>query len=311
MSDVTAAGGFWDREVVDKTHATWMQHPLVREYVNASIGVGGEPLWPVDWFHRWSGGRHFARALSIGCGTGPLERDLLKKDIVGKVDAFDGSTHSLLIARQEAEKEGVGARARYFAADFNEPALPRRTYDIVFFHQSLHHVAKLEKLLRAVLLSLRPGGLLYLDEYIGPSRFDWSDELIRPHRDAYCAVPAAARRFGELAFPIQADDPSEAFRSSEILPQVAVGFDTVAFRGYGGNLLSVLYPAVDATDEIMRHVIERERAILAGGAIPFYAVVIARPKRSVSKVLASWRYFSEPKLKRVGREIRARLGTRG
>ena len=311
MSDVSAAGGFWDREVVHKTHTSWMEHPLVRDYVNASVGGEGGPSWPVDWFVRWSGGRRFRRGLSIGCGTGPLERDLLKKDIVGAIDAFDGSTHSLLIAQREAEREGVGERVRYFAMDFNEPSLPRKKYDIVFFHQSLHHVAKLEKLLRAVLLSLKPDGVLYLDEYIGPSRFDWSDVLIAPHREAYDAMPAAAKRFERLAFPIQADDPSEAFRSSEILPQLAIGFDTVAFRGYGGNLLSVLYPAMEPSDDLVAGIIDRERALLHAGAIPYYAVIVARPRRAIGKTLASWRYFAEPKLKRLMREARARLQPAG
>jgi ubiquinone/menaquinone biosynthesis C-methylase UbiE len=62
-------------------------------------------------------------------------------------------------------KDGI----RYFAADFNRCNLPRRAYDAVFFHQSLHHVAYVERLFAQVWRTLKPSGLLYLDEYIGSS----------------------------------------------------------------------------------------------------------------------------------------------
>jgi SAM-dependent methyltransferase len=297
------AENFWDREVVAPTHTSWMEHPLVRNYIMTAIS-GSEPgLWPVEWFIRWANGRRFDRGLSVGCGTGPFERDVVRKSVVDRVDAFDGSTNSLRIATETARDEGLSSRLRYFAADFNEPFLPRTTYDVVFIHQALHHVAKLEKLLRSVLHALKPGGVLYLDEYIGPSRSDWNDELIAPHRRIFDTLPAAARRTETLPLPIQHDDPSEAIRSSEIMEQLRIGFDVRAMRGYGGNLLSVLFPAVDFARTPIDAVISEERNALASGERSYYAVIIAEPRRGVGKLIASMRYFIEPKLKRIRREI--------
>ena len=75
------AQDFWDREVsMEAFHATnWMQNPVVHEYINASIGTRERALWPLDWFEEWLSGRRFHRALSIGCGTGALERDLIRR----------------------------------------------------------------------------------------------------------------------------------------------------------------------------------------------------------------------------------------
>lgn len=302
-----SASNFWDREVAAPTHTSWMEHPRVRDSILRSISGTAEGLWPVDWFIRLTGGRRFERGLSIGCGTGPFERDVLRKNLVERVDAFDGSANSLRMARDLAAADGMAERVRYFAADFNEPFLPRATYDIVFIHQALHHVAKLEKLLRSVLLSLRRGGVLYLDEYIGPSRSDWNDELIAPQREVFRRLPAAARRTELLALPIQADDPSEAIRSSEILEQLRIGFDVREFRGYGGNLLSVLYPAVDFDRTPIEPVIDEEQRWIVSGQRPYYALIVATPKRGMSRMAASARYFTEPKLRRIGRELRARL----
>jgi SAM-dependent methyltransferase len=303
MTAGLGADRFWDREVVDQTHVSWMKDPLVHESIRAAIG-GDEALWPIDWLQRWLKGRRFRRALSIGCGGGALERDLLQRGICDSIDAFDGSVMSLHRANEAAAAAGVRDRVRYFASDFNQPVLPRRTYDAVFFHQSAHHVSHLEKLFSAVLRAMKPDGVLYLDEYVGPSRFQWNDELIAPHQAIYGRLPAEVRTLEQLPLPIQADDHSEAVRSNDIEPQLAVGFRTVARRPYGGNLLSVLFPYLrreHLTETITRDLIARERRLLEQGAPSYYTVIIARPRRLAAALIARAVYWTAPKIK-------ARLG---
>lgn len=287
-----------------------MEHPLIREYIATTLSGTSQGIWPLDWLQARLPGRRFRRALSIGCGAGALERDLIRRDLVDAVDAFDGSTNSLRVARNEAAAAAMTSRIRYYAADFNEPVLPRQTYDLVLIHQALHHVAKLEKLYRAIMRTLTPDGVLYLDEYIGPSRTDWSAEAMAPHRALYDALPPKVRREPRLNEPIMMDDPSEAIRSSEIMEQLRIGFDVRAERGYGGNFLSVLYTSIapERCDEKgMRALIEEERRHLANGATSYYSLILAEPKKGIAGLVARARYFTEPKLKRIGREIRQRL----
>jgi SAM-dependent methyltransferase len=302
---VTEGAHFWDREIAEPQHVSWLEDARVREYVNTLVG-GDAPAWPLDWFERWLGGRRFARALSIGCGGGALERDLVRRGLCARVDAFDGSVASLNVARRAALAAGMSDRIRYFAADFNEPALPRRTYDLVLFHQSAHHVAKLEKINRAILGALEPDGVLYLDEYVGPSRFEWTDDLLAAQRSIFASLPRELCTSDELPFPIQQDDPSEAFRSSEIEPQLSVGFRTVARRPYGGTLLSVVFPLLrrEKLDEAtMARLIAAEREMLAAGAPSYYTIIVARPRRGLARLYGSLHYFAVPKLKRVAREV--------
>jgi SAM-dependent methyltransferase len=295
MRDATS---FWDREVVQPQHSSWLHEWWLREYANTLIG-GDMALWPMDWLERWLGGRTFERALTIGCGTGALERDLVRRNLVRTIDAFDGSITSLTIASKEAANE---PRIRYFAADFNAPALPKATYDLVLFQESAHHVLRLEKLFHAVLRALKPDGLVYLDEYVGPSRFEWNEVMIEPYRRIYDALDPALRAVPKLECPVMTADPSEAVRSSEIEPQLAVGFDIVARRPYGGNLLSVIYPALRALPDALRdHLIEEEQRWLAAGAPSFSAIIVARPKRGVRRALAHANYWLVPKLKRIAR----------
>jgi SAM-dependent methyltransferase len=300
MDDTARARQFWENELVTSFHSGWMHFPAVRQHIIEQIGVGYG--WPMDWLLHQLGGRTFERGLSIGCGTGALERDLIERGICRRIDAFDGAVGSLAVARNEAGDLPI----RYFAADFNRPALPRDTYDAVFFHQSLHHVAKLERLLREVLFAVKPDGLLYLDEYVGPSRTWWTEARFARQREQFARlVPEKARLSKELPLPIVYDDPSEAVQSGEIRGQLAVGFDVLAERGYGGNLLSLMCPAVwweHADADQLERLIEAEKAELAGGAEPYYMLILARPKRR--KLVPSFRYTIEPKVKRVMRSLK-------
>lgn len=274
MSDFDSSRAFWDREIERRSHTSWLEHPAISLYVLRQI----EPVnaeWPVDWFVMWLNGRRFRRGLSIGCGSGPFERDLIQHDLCDHIDAFDASVLSIREARSAA-----GDRIHYFVADFNRCALRAHSYDAVFFHQSLHHVENLEELLDGVQRWLKPGGVLYLDEYIGPSRTTWSDALIAPHRAIFDSLPAETKATPDLPLPIQADDPSEAVRSDEIVAVLKERFEIAEFRGYGGNLLSVLFPNLrreTLTEELVDALIEADRAMVAADARPYYGVIVARP----------------------------------
>ena len=304
MRDATS---FWDREIHEPQHSSWLHDWWLREYANTQIG-GDIPLWPMDWFQRWLDGRTFERALTIGCGTGGLERDLVRRDLVRSIDAFDGSVATLAVARRLARDEGLQSRIRYFAADFNRPAFPKSAYDLVLFQESAHHVLHLEKLFHAVLRALKPDGLVYMDEYVGPSRFEWNESMMAPYRHIYDALDPELRAVPVLGLPVMIADPSEAVRSSEIEPQLAVGFDTVQRRPYGGNLISIIYPALRRLpDDLRDELIAEEQRWLAAGAPAFSVVIVARPKRGIRRLIGRARYWLVPKLQRAARECR-RLG---
>jgi SAM-dependent methyltransferase len=302
------AARFWDREVAEPWYQSWMTHPRVRHAINSAVS-GSPHAWPLDWFASWLNGRTFRRGLSIGCGAGALERDVLSRGIVDQIDAFDGSAESIRIAREEAEKAGYAQRVHYSVANFNEPHLPRRTYDIVFAHQSLHHVAKLEKLFRAVLRAMTPDGLFYLDEYVGPNRHGWNAESFAAHRALFNVIPERHRLVSVLPLPIEVEDPSEAIRSDEIVRELLVGFDVIERRDYGGNLLSPIFQYLDTTDAdaVVDSLIVAEQELLSAGQESFYTILVARPKRGVGGRVADLRYFAVPKLKRIGRVFRPPL----
>src|SRR5688572_5648229 len=91
----------------------WMAHPIVRERINRRIS-GQSGLWPVDWLERQLATRApLDEAVSIGCGTGGLERDLVGRGLVRRITGIDVVEQPVAHARQEADRAGLADRIEY------------------------------------------------------------------------------------------------------------------------------------------------------------------------------------------------------
>ena len=157
-----------------------MAHPLCREAIN--VRVSGSPSkWPLDFLYERAGSPRFERLLSLGCGTGRVERAVRRLGIAREAVGIDASSVSLDIARRQADEEGLTGIV-YEAADLNGLSLRGRHFDAIVFHQSLHHVEAVERLMAEVRRCLAPDGLLFLEEWTGPSRSDWTDALLARSR---------------------------------------------------------------------------------------------------------------------------------
>jgi SAM-dependent methyltransferase len=177
--------------------------------------------------------------VSIGCGTGGLERSLIDLRIVDRVTGVDVSAAILEHARREAAERNID----YVAADAREYLRERpSSFDAVFFHESLHHFDRLDDLLGIVARALRPDGFLWFDEYVGPSRDEWTIRKLIAPNVAYFRLPPRMRRPKIVRAPINREDPTEAIASSAILPTTERHFRIVERRDYGGNILSIVYP---------------------------------------------------------------------
>ncbi|HEY7370056.1 MAG TPA: class I SAM-dependent methyltransferase [Thermoanaerobaculia bacterium] len=290
-AETDAARRFWDGDGNGHLGESgqdhfWLSQPLVRRAVN--LRVTGDPnTWPMEWFARRFAPKPLPRGLSIGCGSGTLERDVLAKGVCEEVEGVDFSRSSVLEARRLAEEAGLSSRLRYRVEDVSSLSLPRGRYDIVFFHGSLHHVRGVERLLDEVRESLRMGGLLYVDEYMGPSRSEWTEQDWVFARAAFDALPEALKNRANLMIPLPFDDPLESVRSSAILPEVRRRFTVVADRPYGGNILWFVLPCIDierlredATGALSRLVTLEDHLLEKGWVEGWFRILVARRERA-------------------------------
>jgi SAM-dependent methyltransferase len=279
---------FWDAQSAKPQPVYWFFYPAVRASVNVMM-TGVDWGWPQLWLKSQFDLAYVPRkhGLSIGCGVGNLERSLRRLNVCETIDGVDLSPESIRQAKENAAAEGITGLT-YRVEDCERAEWEESSYDAVFFNHALHHIADVDGLLARVNRALRPGGFVYIDDYIGPSRDEWqssafADRELAPARDALSLIPESMR-LGPLYPPLDLTDPSEMIRSDRILPAVRATFDDVRERPYWGNLLFPLLNVVDGEamsrpehQPLLRTLIDRERDLVNEGRYtrPLFAFLLA------------------------------------
>ena len=118
------------------------------------------------------------RVLELGCGTGELALQLLRRDPQARVVAVDYSPRMLAIAQQKAKAAGCQDRVVWVEADFGAWAVEAsvgvseaflkkncvdRDFDACVSALAIHHLSDTTKLqvFQQVRASLRPGGCFW------------------------------------------------------------------------------------------------------------------------------------------------------
>lgn len=109
----------------------------------------------------------FEKCLSICCGFGKTERTLAKLQAAKKFVGTDIAPGALEEAKKRAQAEGV-ENVEYFPADLNTYQLPDEEYDLVWANGALHHITELDLVVSKLHKTMRIGGYLISNEYVGP-----------------------------------------------------------------------------------------------------------------------------------------------
>ena len=196
-------------------------------------------------------------ALSLGCGFGEFDRAVIRSGIARKLHANDVSAGAIERARASAQNEGLSEISNTASWTLTKRASRQNTYDAVLAASSVHHVFQLEELFKQIRGTLKPGGYFFLDEYIGPSRFQTSAFATDVINRLLSALPERYRQNlhlndgslikGYTPTPVEHFeklDPSEAVRSAEIVSTLRMYFDIVDFLPYGGGILHMLLSGI-------------------------------------------------------------------
>lgn len=230
----------------------WMNHPWVeQEYINRQVSGHPNQNWLMYAAHKYFQSP-VPHALSLGCGSGGLERHALQLGIAERFDANDVSPDAISVAQRLLIDAGFGGRVNYTVADLNRPAFTAARYGAAFASMSIHHVENLKLLLQQVHHSLLPGSFFVMNEYIGPTQFQWTDAQLAAAADILSCLPEdlrvhvedATQRKDRIDRPSLEEmdriDPSEAIRSADIVPTALNYFELVERIDYGGTLLHLV-----------------------------------------------------------------------
>lgn len=227
------------------------------------------------------------RAVSVGCGAGRMERDLMRAGLAEAFDLFEISQVRADEARAASAREGLADRVAVRQENCFEVDTAGR-YDLVFWNHALHHMFDVDAAVRWSIDALAPGGWLVINDYVGPTRLQWTRaevdlarEFLRRHADRIAAAPETLRYKNVVTRAIQHwRDPSEAGQS-DLIPASVEKRCGAPLRPIGGAMIHLCAPYVthveDQDDPIYRDLIDWDLAALEKGFSHFAFGVWRKP----------------------------------
>ncbi len=285
----------WDQ--ADTYPRQWTSIPLIQERLRTLITGSPSKNVPAYIRERYSTPEARWHALSPGCGTGRKELAWVAAGGIALLEGYDISKKRIAEAERLAASAGMATSARFTPTDVRTLDLPAASFDLVILDDALHHIAPLAPFLRKVHAWLRPGGLLVVNEFVGPSRFQWTDRQVELANRLLNGMPARFRtrpdgtprppvyRPGTLAMRLY--DPSEAVDSASIIPLVHEHFDVVEEKMCGGALLHLVFKDIahhflhpdDAALGVLTACLAAEEEEMKAGRIGSdFAFIVARSR---------------------------------
>jgi len=265
-------------EASGEWHA-WLDHPLISAHYRERARIGGLP-WE-SWVPKRLG-RPARRSLDLGCGAGMRSISVFNAGATLEANGIDVSDER--VAEGERARAGLKMPGRFEVADVNACRLAPRAYDLIFSAHSFHHFEALEHIMAEVHEALTDDGLFILEEFVGPTQFQWTDLQIDLVKSLTTLLPEELRMLRWNAVkpyegrPTVADvvaaSPFESIRSAEIEPLFRQHFEIVEVRLLGGTLQHLLYNGIvhnftsPHAAEYVRAIYEAEDVLIDGGLLP-------------------------------------------
>jgi len=231
----------------------------------------------------------FERALILNCGNGWVERELVDRGLIRSGVGVDYSENLLAQARSTAAAAHPTLEYRW--CDTNTADFPDGEFDLVVNHAAMHHVAYVDRVMRAVCELLPSDGVFVSYDYVGPHRNQYTAAQWEAAWLVNESLPAELRQ--TMAYPsmtaMLADDPTEAVHSELVMSTMRRYFAIDYEARLGGALAYPLlthnaalhsFPeeeVVDAVESIMAADLEQS---VDGELGTFFAYVVARPDKS-------------------------------
>jgi SAM-dependent methyltransferase len=125
-------------------------------------------------------------------------------------------------------------------------------YDMIIVEGALHHFYPMRSTLLKIKELLKPEGLLIANEFVGPSRFQWTPRQLQAANAMLALIPESYKRRwyddkikmkitapGRLRMKLA--DPSEAAQSALILPLCREMFTSLEEIKKGGTLINLVF----------------------------------------------------------------------
>lgn len=190
------------------------------------------------------------KAVSLGCGSGEHEIAWARQGNFTRIDCFDISPTRIEIAKGKATEAGLNNILNFYCENVLNLLPPKERYDVIIFESALHHLSPLKIVMGIMEKFLKPGGLIFMTDFVGPTKFQWLPRQLQVVNGLLDLLPERykikpngdrlKRIFRPSYLRMYLMDPSEATESSNIIPMLGNHFYELELKNAGGAILNHL-----------------------------------------------------------------------
>lgn len=272
----------------DLVNRTW--GGLVNIANNHNSLTTGDPgyYWIDYMIDKYFPNKNAGNTLSLGCGEGFIERLFKERGLrFDSITGIDLSEKCIQAALERAHENNLAQNINYFCEDLNAYVPTPNSYNFIFFYHSLHHVTSLNSVLSGCAKALLSDGIMMINEFVGPTRFQWTDLQIEQANSLLKLIPEELRydlRHKSIKEEVNRPsvekmieiDESEAVRSSEIEDVLQEYFEVIEEKNWGGTLNNLIFENIAGNfDEknpyhkaIIQLLIHHENVLIDQNVIP-------------------------------------------
>ena len=229
----------------------WNDHLLIRKYLNKLATGNPNVDWMTHLYTTYFNQRKNLKVISVICGNGWQDRVMDKIFNFKIINGFDISNDLLRIARAESSNN----KYHYYQKNLNIDEIKLKNYDLAVNLAGLHHINKMNHVIKQIYNTLKARGIFVHYEYIGSKRNQYSDNDLKYMNIMQKKFPAKLVGRTPITRPsiemMLQEDPSEAIGSEKIIPTLKKYFkiDYIRYLN-GGMLYQVLYNHVQKFDQL-------------------------------------------------------------
>ncbi len=147
----------------------------------------------------------YAVVADVGCGSGKSLKKLNDRFAPQRLIGMDIDPDMLAVSAQEAERSGV--KAEFINCSSSRLTLENNSVDLLFCHQTFHHLIYQERAIQEFFRVLKPGGVLLFAESTKRYIHSWIIRLLFRHP---MKVQKTAPEYLQLVRSAGFDVPQEA-----------------------------------------------------------------------------------------------------
>ena len=240
----------WEYE--DTPPKNWWNIPAVEKRLNSLVTGNLNKTFYEYTAEKFLNNAQNLIGLSICCGTGHAEIEWIKTNAFHRIDGVDLSPSRIEFAIEQAKSLRLESKINYYVDDILNFEIINNKYDVIFAEGALHHLTPMDSIIKKLKDNLKPGGLLILNDFVGPTRFQWTkkqlkyvNELLQevPHkyRKRWKSNTIKSKHYRPSKLSMILSDPSEAVESSQIIKTLDKYFELVEIKNLGGTLLQLFF----------------------------------------------------------------------